>query len=58
MVGVEGGNLEICQPRLLENTYAKTEQLKMSLKNLTTTTKIFDKSHDVVLKLHENRKQT
>ena len=30
------------------------KQLKMSLKNLSTTTEIFYKSHDVVLKFHEN----
>ena len=33
------------------------EQLKISLKYLSTTTDIFDKSH-VVLKLHKNLKQT
>ena len=34
------------------------EQLKMSLKSSSTTTEIFDKSQDVELKLHKNRKQT
>ena len=34
------------------------EQLKMFLKKLSTMTDIFDKSHDVMLKLHKNRKQT
>ena len=33
------------------------EQLKMSLKNLSTATDIFDKSRDVVIKLQENWKQ-
>ena len=30
----------------------------MSLKNLSTVRDISDKSRDVVIKLHENRKQT
>ena len=34
------------------------EQLKMSFKSLSTTTGVFKKSHDVGLKLHENRDQT
>ena len=34
------------------------EHVKMPLKNLSTTTDIFGKSHDVVLKLHKNQKQT
>ena len=34
------------------------EQLKMSLKNLSTVADILDKSHDVMQKLHKNRKQT
>ena len=34
------------------------EQLKMSLKIFLTTTDIFGDSHDVVLKLHKNRKQS
>ena len=33
------------------------EQLKMSLKNLSITTEIFDKSHELVLKLRENWKE-
>ena len=34
------------------------EHLKMSLKKLSLTADIFGKSHDVVLKLHQNWKQT
>ena len=34
------------------------EQLKMFLKISPTTADILDKSHDVMLKLHKNRKQT
>ena len=50
MVGEDGKNLKICHSRL-------PEKLKMSLKNLSTMTNIFDKSHDVVLKFHEDQKQ-
>ena len=34
------------------------EQLKITLKNLSITSENFDKSHDLVLKLHKNWKQT
>ena len=34
------------------------ERLKMFLKSFLITTDIFYKSHDVALKLYENRKQT
>ena len=54
----EGGNLEMPHSRLLKNAFASSEQLKLVLKNLATSTKFFDKSHDVVLKLNQNRKQT
>ena len=50
MVGEDGKNLKICHSRL-------PEKLKMSLKNLSTMTNIFDKSHDKVLKFHEDQKQ-
>ena len=36
--------------------FARTRTAKNILKNLSTTKHIFDKSHDVVLKLHKNRK--
>ena len=55
MVGAKEKNLEICLSRLPENAFVK---MQMSLKNSSTTTDILDKSHDVVLKLHENCKQT
>ena len=35
-----------------------SEQLKMYLKKSSTTTNIFDKSHDVMLKLNKNWKET
>ena len=36
--------------------FARTRTAKNVLKNLSTTKHIFGKSHDVVLKLHKNRK--
>ena len=38
--------------------FGAPEQLKSSLKNSSATTEIFDKSQNMELKLHENRKQT
>ena len=35
-----------------------TEQLKIPFKDSLTMNEIFDKSNDMVLKLHENRRQT
>ena len=58
MVGKEGNNLEICLSRLPENEFWASEQLKMFLKYLTKTADIFDKSHNVAQKLHENWKRT
>ena len=57
MVDEEGKNVEVCHSRLRENAFASTRTAKMSPKNSSTTTDIFDKSHDV-LKLHESQKQT
>ena len=50
MVDADGGNLEICSLNYRKMRLRAPAQLKMSLKNLSTTTGIFDKSHDVVLK--------
>ena len=36
--------------------FASTRTAKNVLKNSSTAKHIFDKSHDVVLKLHKNRK--
>ena len=57
LVGAEEKNLEfvtqVCQRMHLQ----AEKQLKISLKNLPTTTDIFDKSHDVVLKLTQPHSQ-
>ena len=55
MVGAEGKNWKIVT---LDYQKQTSEELKMSLKDSSTITDILDISHDVVLKLHENRKQT
>ena len=52
MMGAEGIKLS------LEMHLRAQEQLKMSLKNVSAMKNIFERSHDVVLKLHENRNQT
>ena len=52
------GNLEICHSRLPENAFASIRGDENVLKSSSTTAELFDTSHDVVLKLHENRKQT
>ena len=46
-------------PRLWKfDTLDAPKQLKVSVKSSSTTTDILNKSHDVILKLHKNRKQT
>ena len=57
MVGAKGANFgysSLCRKMHMR----APEQLKMFLKNSPTTADILDKSHDVMLKLHKNRKQT
>ena len=58
MVGAEGIIWKFVTLDCWKMYLPKPELLKMSLKNSSTTTDIFVKSHDVVLQLHENRKQT
>ena len=55
MLGTEGKNLEICHSRLPENAFASTRKSKSVPSKFAN---IFNKSHVVVLKLEENRKQT
>ena len=54
---IQGENMEVCNSRYLKNAHILV-QLKMSVKKFSSMKEIFDKSHDVVLKLNENQKQT
>ena len=56
MVGPEEIDFEISHSRLPENAFPSTRTAKMFLKNSSTKTDVFCKSHDVVLKWHKNRK--
>ena len=58
MVDSEGIKLKIFTLESLKMHLRAQKQLKMSFKNVSPMTDIFEKSHDVVLKLHENRNQT
>ena len=56
MVSAEGENWKFVLLDCRKMHLRTPEQLKMSLKTSSTTTDNFDKSRDVVLQLHGNRK--
>ena len=58
LVAPRGKIWKFVTPDCRKMHFGALEQLKMTLKNSSKTTDIFDKSRDVVLKLHKNRKQT